>query len=207
MSPPLPSHQRLLAHADRWFDRTRAALLGELPCRRGCCRCCVGVFPITTLDALTLRQGMSALAPELRGDIQASAERQVAIIERAFPQLRESPDLRDRTDAEVDRIVERFGDLPCPALGPEGECRVYPFRPVTCRMMGIPVEDKELVQGACEAQTSVPIVQVPRVFRAEEDRLAAEEAREIEAAPSAAGRARGGASDEVLLPYGFLQPF
>lgn len=205
MSPPLLPYERLLTQVDEWFDRARATLLGELPCRRGCCRCCIGPFAITALDVAALTRGMSSLAPDLRRDIQDSARRQAAVMETAFPRLRESPGLNDWSDAEVERVVERFTDLPCPALGSDGSCRVYPFRPATCRMMGIPVEEKALVHGACEVQTAVPVVRLPRVLREEEDRLAAAEASHIQAAPGTRiNRAGVRSDDEVLLPYGFL---
>jgi Fe-S-cluster containining protein len=208
MPPPLPSHERLLARVDNWFHRTRASLLGELPCGRGCFRCCIGMFPITALDADALSRGLTSLAPELRRDIQATARSQAALIEASFPRLRESAALSAWSDAEVDRIVEQFTDLPCPALGSEGECRVYPFRPVTCRMMGIPVEENGLLCGACEVQTAVPIVRVPRALREEEDRFPAAEAGALDAGAAASGgRDQRDGGGEVLLPYGFVQPF
>ena len=170
-------------------------MLGELPCRRGCHRCCIGPFAITTLDVAALTQGMASLATDLRQDIQDVARRQVETMEKAFPRLQKTPVLNDWSDGEVDLIVERFADLPCPALGSDGSCRVYPFRPVTCRAMGIPVEEGGIVHGACEVQTAVPIVKLPRALRDEEDQLATVEA--IAMQPM---------SDEALLPYGFLSP-
>jgi Fe-S-cluster containining protein len=136
---------------------------------------------------------MASLATDLRQDIQEAARRQVAAMERAFPRLRETPVLNNWSDGEVDLIVEKFADLPCPALGPDGSCRVYPFRPVTCRAMGVPLEEGGMVHGACEVQTAVPIVKLPRALREEEDRLSTVEAAAMQTA-----------SDEVLLPYGFL---
>ena len=32
-------------------------------------------------------------------------------------------------------------ELPCPALGSEGECTIYEGRPVICRRFGIPIYD------------------------------------------------------------------
>jgi hypothetical protein len=66
--------------------------------------------------------------------------------------------------------------------------------------MGIPIETAGLVNGACDIQTFVPVVQLSRSLRDEEDRLAEEEARLLEIGRSR--RALTGA--EMLLPYGFL---
>ncbi|MBI4401974.1 MAG: YkgJ family cysteine cluster protein [Nitrospirae bacterium] len=200
MSAPSAGHARLLAHSEAWFNRARAALLGELPCRQGCCRCCVGPFAITILDAAELQRGLATLDGSVRQDIEATAHRQTAAIEAEFPRLSESPFLDGWSDPEQDAVVERFADLPCPALGSDGSCHVYPFRPVTCRTTGIPVETDGLVEGACQVQTAVPLIRLPRSLRDEESRLAELEADEIDARR----RTAPPAGEEVLLAYGFL---
>jgi Fe-S-cluster containining protein len=152
-----------------------------------------------------LHQGMVSLASSIRHDIQERARRQVAAMEIAFPRLKGSPSLGDWSDAEVDLVVERFADFPCPALDSEGSCRVYPFRPATCRTMGIPLDENGHVHGACEIQTAVPIVRLPRALREEEDKIAALEAAEIRAEGNSRDRISvPNAADEVLLAYGFL---
>lgn len=191
---------RLMARCDQWFERARASVLGNLPCRRGCSRCCLGPFAITSLDVAVLQRGMDSLVPSVRLAIASTARSQVTAFEAAFPRLKDDSVLDRWSDREVDRLVERFRDLPCPALAEDGSCRVYAFRPVTCRMMGIPVESDGLVAGACEVQTAVPVQRVPLVLRQEEQRLAEQERAELEAclgSPSEEG-------EEVLLPYGFL---
>ncbi len=190
------SHAELLDRAERWFERARAALLGEIPCRPGCCRCCIGPFAITRLDAVTLQRGLTSLPAPERQAIHARACEQAARIEAAFPQLCESPLLDRWTDAQADAVAARFADLPCPALDAEGRCRVYAFRPMTCRLMGIPVETEGTVHGACAVQIAVPIVRLSRALREEEDRLAEREAAALAAAP--------GPGEELLITYGFL---
>jgi hypothetical protein len=66
--------------------------------------------------------------------------------------------------------------------------------------MGIPTEDRGLVNGACEVQTFIPIRRLPKIFREEENRLAEEEAASLDELR----RATGSTGEEVLLPYGFL---
>ena len=147
-----------------------------------------------------LRQGMSALSVGDREDIEARAMTQVTAMESAFARLRYSPFLDDWSDAEQDAVAARFADVPCPALDSDGSCRVYEVRPVTCRMMGIPIEEDGVVQGACEIQIALPIVRLPAIFREEEERLVEREAQELEAFQDEAVPP----GDEVFLPYGFL---
>ena len=198
--PSADARRRLFQQAERWFQRGQAALLESVPCRQGCTRCCYGPFAITLLDELELQQGLQTLPSQTRHDIQTRAQSQVAAMEVVFPRLTQARHLDQWSEHDVDDLVTRFGDLPCPALGSDGRCLIYAHRPITCRMMGLPVEINGLMQGACEVQTFIPVIRVSQALRQEEDRLAEKEAELI------AEQRHSTSSDgeEVLLPYGFL---
>ena len=193
----MPQH-RIHLQAERWFDRGRAASLGEIPCRRGCHHCCIGPFPITVLDAEVLREGMAKLDRAVKEKIEHRAKDQAATIAQEFPQLAQSVHLDGWRETDLDRIAVRFAEFPCPALETDGSCRLYRFRPMTCRMMGLPTQAGNKVDGACELQTAVPIIPLPRTLREEEERLAAMEAVVLTSMRT------DETGDELLLPYGFL---
>jgi Fe-S-cluster containining protein len=200
--PPFTdARRRLFQQAEEWFQRGQAAL-ESLPCGQGCTHCCYGPFAITLLDELELQEGLQALPSQAQRDIQTRAQFQVATMEAAFPRLTQSRHLDQWSEHDVDELVARFGDLPCPALSADGRCLVYAHRPITCRMMGLPVETNGLLQGACEVQTFIPVIRVSQALRQEEDRLAEKEAGLI--AEQRHITSSGG--EEVLLPYGFLSP-
>ena len=194
---------RLTRQADLWFQRARASLSGALPCGKGCHRCCIGPFAITRLDVDRLQQGLRRLPVEERRVIHEEAARQVAAMARDFPALRQSPSLDHWDDRDIDALVAQFASLPCPALHTDGSCKVYEARPLTCRLMGIPVDESGTVRGACEVQTSVPLIRLTQSFRREEQRLA-----ELEAALLSVRKAESDTllqqGEEVMLPYGFL---
>lgn len=191
---------RLFQQAEEWFARARAALLNEVPCGRGCCRCCIGPFAITALDVQELQGGLADVAEVQRQAIERRAREQVATLERHYPQLASSPSLDRWDDRAVDQLVTQFADLLCPALQADGSCAVYAYRPMTCRTMGIPTDDQGLVQGACEIQTAVPLIRLSRALRTDEDRLAEKEAAALRRLQGQ-GEDRG---EEVLLQYGFV---
>ncbi len=200
MDSSSPPDRRLFIQSEQWFHRVHAALLGTLPCRQGCSRCCIGPFAITILDVAELQRGLPTLPKQARLDIESRARAQIAAFEPAHPRLKATPFLDDWPDSEVDQLATEFAKFPCPALDANGSCRVYPFRPLACRTMGIPTETNGLVHGACGIQTSTPLIRPSRAVREQEERLAEQEAVEIERLREA--RPRSG--EEVLLAYGFL---
>jgi Fe-S-cluster containining protein len=142
---------------------------------------------------------MALLPSVTREGIAARARAQTSLMEIAFPRLTRSVSVDDWTDDELDHLVTCFGDLPCPALDEQGSCLIYAHRPVTCRMMGLPIQRGGLVEGACDVQTSVPLIRIPDIVRREETELAKEEAALI--AEWQTGTDKIG--EELLLPYGF----
>jgi Fe-S-cluster containining protein len=152
------------------------------------------------LDVEELQRGLRTISPARRRTIEERARRQAAAIEISYPELATNPILDDWQDHEIDELVARFADCPCPALEENGACGLYAFRPVTCRTMGIPTETGGVVTGACDTQTFIPVVRLSQSLRDEEDRLVEEEARLLDEGRNR--RRLGG--DEVLLPYGFL---
>jgi Fe-S-cluster containining protein len=191
---------RLARKTDEWFARAQAALLGQVPCKPGCSHCCIGPFPITLLDVHLLQEGLSHLTANQRERIEGRARAQAAAMEAAYPNLLKSRFLDHWPDTDIDRLVSQFHQAPCPALGEDGLCGLYEYRPLTCRSMGIPSEQAGITSGACEVQTFIPIVRLSASIRADEDQLAQQEA-------SALNRQRlaeNAEGEEVLLPYGFL---
>ena len=120
-----------------------------LNCRLGCTQCCIGIFSISQLDAARLREGLAALetsAPETAAAIRRRAAESVQRLTPGFP-----GNLATGQLDESDPAYEEFAnDEPCPALDPvTGACNLYEFRPVTCRVFGLPIRSEEGV-AVCE---------------------------------------------------------
>jgi Fe-S-cluster containining protein len=125
-----------------------------LLCAPGCTQCCIGVFPISQLDAGRLRQGLAALdatEPERAATVRQRAQQSIARIASEFP-----GDARTGILDESSPAFEDFAnDEPCPALDPAtGLCDLYATRPMTCRVFGPPLRttdpDGNDGLGACE---------------------------------------------------------
>lgn len=120
-----------------------------LACRIGCYECCIGPFPITALDALRLREGLSELEtrdPERAGRVRARARESAERLKQEFP---------GDTVALVLDIEDAGQNELCPALDPaSGACDLYDARPITCRTFGpamrLPADAEVSAVGVCE---------------------------------------------------------
>ena len=133
----MDEYKELLAKVDAWHRSVKERHPDQVPCTKGCRDCCIGLFDVSLADRDLLREGLAAADSAARKEIE---ERAAALLVR----LRElAPDLGDTLDGwsaeKIDDLCDEAGDVECPVLGREGECRLYAHRPLTCRMSGVPV--------------------------------------------------------------------
>jgi Fe-S-cluster containining protein len=121
-----------------------------LRCAPGCTQCCIGVFPISQLDAARLREGLSLLDstdPERASALRFRARQSVARLAPGFPGDPQSGLLDEHRAADFEDFAN---DEPCPALDPStGLCDLYAARPITCRTFGPPLPTEDGL-GVCE---------------------------------------------------------
>jgi Fe-S-cluster containining protein len=119
-----------------------------LLCAPGCTQCCIGVFPISQLDAARLRDGLASLAaidPAHAAAVRQRAKASVGRLSAEFP----GDPLTGAFD-EADLLDDFANDEPCPALDPTtGLCDLYAARPTTCRLFGPPLRVDGGI-GVCE---------------------------------------------------------
>ncbi len=125
-----------------------------LVCRPGCTQCCIGAFAINQLDAARLQHGLSQLDgtdPERAAGIRKRARESFTRVASDFPGDIETGLLAEDQESE-ERFLDFANDEPCPVLNPEtGECDLYDWRPLTCRVFGPPVRSgAEDALGVCE---------------------------------------------------------
>ena len=121
-----------------------------MACRPGCNQCCVGVFPISALDAERLRQGLAAAQPEVAEAVRTRAVDAWARLAPQFPGDPASGELF--TEAWHEEAFDGFAnDEPCPVLDPlTGTCSLYEARPIPCRTFGPPMPNDEGGLAVCE---------------------------------------------------------
>lgn len=121
-----------------------------LACHPGCHQCCIGVFPISPLDAATLQEGLAAAPEDVRSRVLSRAATSRERLTEGFPGDATTGHLF--TDEHHEEQFENFANEEvCPALDPaSGTCDLYAFRPVQCRTFGPPVRDEDDHLTVCE---------------------------------------------------------
>jgi Fe-S-cluster containining protein len=135
----MDDYKALLTDVDSWYKSVKAAHPDQVPCVKGCRDCCIGLFDVSLADRDLLREGLAKADPGTRKDIQARAAALVGRLREIEPGLGDTLD--GMSPEEIDDLCDAVGDVECPVLGREGECRLYEHRPLTCRMSGVPVVD------------------------------------------------------------------
>ena len=127
----------LVAAADAAFAGVRADHAAAVRCSPGCSDCCHAVFGLFPIEAAFLKERFDALPRRERR----------AALERGHKADRDLALLQEKRSAGADPRTAgndlAIGRVRCPLLAGDGRCILYSYRPVTCRVYGIPT----LVQG------------------------------------------------------------
>lgn len=136
MRPP-PDYPELLARLDAWQQDVRERFPGVVPCRSGCSACCHGPFDISAADTVVVREGVASLPNRVRAEVERRARMQVSRMARSEPGFAFPWDVSRLAESRFDALVEAQAGEPCPALDAGGQCLIYQWRPMICRMMGL----------------------------------------------------------------------
>jgi Fe-S-cluster containining protein len=141
MEEILASYRDLLAEVDRWFASCLSRFPDDIACGRGCSSCCRGLFDITLLDAHFLRRGFDQLPEEIRRAVFDRAGKCLSTVREIWPEFAPPFILNNHPEEEWRQIMPEVDTTPCVLLGSDGLCLIYDYRPLTCRLHGLPQID------------------------------------------------------------------
>ena len=123
----------LVATADRAFSKMQKEHGAAIQCRPHCSDCCHAVFGLFLIEAAHLKAHFDRLGRKKRRAalLRANkADRDLMQLQNRFRASDENlPQARDLLSKERIR---------CPLLDDQDLCILYPHRPITCRVYGIP---------------------------------------------------------------------
>ena len=130
-------YEALVAKVDNVFERVRQAHSEEVRCHLGCSDCCHAIFDLSLIEAMYIQIRFVESLPEAR---QAALLEKANRIDRHLARIKREAAKSVADGEEEATVLERLAEIrvPCPLLSDEGRCELYVFRPITCRLYGIP---------------------------------------------------------------------
>ena len=181
-SPYFKKYEALVAMADEAFEKMKAEYPDCVTCKIGCSDCCFALFDLTLIEALYLHHQFKDRLTDQKQEALVSKANQV---DRQIAKLKRKAmkDLRDGKDETL--ILEELAGLKvrCPLLNSDEQCDLYDFRPITCRLYGVPtmIAGKGHTCGktAFQTGTSYPTVNLDVIFNRLQE-ISAELVRDLE---------------------------
>ena len=126
-------YEELVVKADKGFDRVADEFPESMHCKRHCSDCCHAVFGLFLIEAVFLKRDFDKLGEEEKKEAlkrATEADKEIEKLERTLKEFENDPQMSVYTMARA--------RIRCPLLNEHDECILYPCRPITCRVYGIP---------------------------------------------------------------------
>ena len=137
-SKTFQKYKHLVAEIDAVVDKVKGSYPDCVRCELYCSDCCNAVFDLTLVESVYINYKFYQLIPE---------EVQKEILERAEPSDRKFYRIQHNArkmhiyqSKSQDEILNFLAEerIRCPFLNASETCDFYSFRPITCRVYGIP---------------------------------------------------------------------
>jgi len=136
-TPYFKKYEELVAVAEDAFNRVKKEHPECVKCELGCADCCHALFDLTLIEALYVNHKFKAAY---------DGEQREAMLERANSADRKTFQIKKRAgkmmkDGNSDEeILEKIAaeSVRCALLNDKNLCDLYDFRPITCRLYGVP---------------------------------------------------------------------
>ena len=140
------AYEKLVAQTDTLFGRVRDQFPAEVGCKAGCSDCCHAMFDLSLVEAMYINRKFNEcfdFGAQRSAILEAAgeADRRATRLKRHYYQ-------RARQGASDEEIMREAGRdrIRCPLLGRDDTCLMYEFRPVTCRLYGVPTVQLDRIQ-------------------------------------------------------------
>lgn len=131
-------YEALVKQVDRVFEDVREKFPDRVKCKLECADCCHALFDLSLVEALYInRKFIDHEFDRKKADILEDANK----IDRKIYQLKRTAYKAVKSDEKTEEQVlfEMAAErIRCPLLNKDNRCDLYDFRPITCRLYGIP---------------------------------------------------------------------
>lgn len=130
-------YEALVDQVGQVFTKVSSEFPTEVTCKAGCDDCCHALFDLTFVEALYIK---SKFDEQFTGKARFEITERANTVDRALAKLKKEAYKRHEAGETDAAIIEEVSKarMRCPLLGEEGTCLMYDYRPIACRVYGIP---------------------------------------------------------------------
>lgn len=160
----IQDYEALVDRADKVFKEVEKEYSSLIQCKKSCSDCCYAVFGLFLIEAVFVKHQFDGIdEKEIYDSVMRCDEAELAI-KRMEVKLMNYED-----DPDMQTLIYATERIRCPLLNDHNECVIYPYRPITCRVYGIPTK----IQGrarVCQKSgfksgTKYPVFDLDVVYR------------------------------------------
>lgn len=133
-------YEKLCSKTDMVFAHVSDMYSDCVSCKTQCSDCCHAVFDLLLVEAMYINKKFSEKFHygRVRSDILEKASK----TDRKLSKLKRDFYRSSKAGQDTVKIISQVSELkiPCPLLNENNECHLYEFRPIICRLYGIPLD-------------------------------------------------------------------
>lgn len=136
--PMFERYEALAREADAVFARVSAGHPECVTCREGCSDCCHALFDLTLVEAAYLNSAFLRAFPP--GAARSAILEKAHAADRLAHAIKRKAFKASQAGEDVNALLADMAKqrVRCPLLGDDERCVLYAWRPVTCRVYGVP---------------------------------------------------------------------
>ena len=137
LSKYIKKYEELVAQIETVCNKVKSDHSDRVKCGKGCSDCCHALFDLTLIEALSIKKRFDEhFSGKLRHDILTVA----GDVDRRIFKIKKNATEAEKLGSDGEKIIERISQekIACPLLDSDNLCRMYDYRPIACRVYGIP---------------------------------------------------------------------
>ena len=141
-SPIFKKYEVLVKATEDVFARVKSDFPECVKCETGCSDCCHALFDLTLIEALYINHQFNKEIDEAKkAELIEKANR----ADRKIYKIKRNAHKAASSGMTEDEILNQIAEerVRCPLLNDEDKCDLYAYRPITCRLYGIPTAIRE----------------------------------------------------------------
>ncbi len=130
-------YEDLVAQIETVCGKVKTEHADKVACKQGCSDCCHALFDLTLIEAYSIKMRFDeTFTGKIRHDILTLADS----TDRKIFKIKKNATEAEKLGSDGQKIIERISmeKIACPLLDENNLCRMYAFRPIACRVYGIP---------------------------------------------------------------------